>query len=60
MNSLRADETHLICHELGDPLCQFARRIVENHFQHVSIHLLHDNIDLKEKDSIITTDHDTV
>lgn len=37
---------YLIYHKLCDPLCESAIRTVENHLQHVTIHLLHNNIDL--------------
>ncbi len=37
---------YLVGHELCDSLSEFTGRAVEDHLQHVSIHLLHHYIDL--------------
>ncbi len=37
---------YLVDHELCDPLSEPAAGAVENHLQHVTIHLLHNDIDL--------------
>ncbi len=39
-------ETDLVGHVLGDPLRQSTVRGVEDHLQHVTIHLLHHHVDL--------------
>ena len=38
--------TYLVDHELCHPLVELAVGAVEDHLQHVSVHLLHDNVDL--------------
>lgn len=37
---------YLVDHELCDPLSEPAAGAVENHLQHITIHLLHNNVDL--------------
>ena len=38
---------YLVNQKFGDPLWQSASRTAENHLQHVSIHLLHHNVNLE-------------
>ena len=37
---------HLVDHELGGPLSQSTVGAVQNHLQHISVHLLHHHINL--------------